>query len=121
MLQSILVAACFRYFAAMARSYRGSSSRGAPEHELALASTNVGLHGPAFGRSFEKKHGARIRRLIQELLCGHTNCAAVFFCEVGNVDHLLTNEGKMKFERCIIDAFQEAGAAEHEKKRDGEP
>ena len=105
-LQSILVTACSRHFAAMARSYRGSSSRGAtehdmtksyrsssskgaPEHVLALASTNVGLHGSAFGKNFEKNHAKRVQRLIQELLCGNTSCAGVLFCEVGNVDNLL--------------------------------
>ena len=47
-------------------------------------------------------------------------CTGHLICEVGNIDDLCSDQGKEKFEACIIQAFQEAGAAEHAKLQAGE-
>ena len=99
-----------------------ASSTGATEHGLALASTNIGLHGDAInGKNFEKRHAPRLRKIFTALLGGNTKCVGLLICEVGNVDTLCTDEGKEKFEACVKDAFREAGAAEHRKSDTGRP
>ena len=55
------------------------------------------------------------------LLGGNTKCAGLLCCELGNFDNPCSEEGKEKINQCIIQAFQEAGAAEHKKKKNGQP
>ena len=107
---------------AMATRGGGASSKGASEHELALASTNVGLPGLAInGPNFEKNHGKKVRQVFAALLGGSTKCAGLRCCELGNVDNPCSEEGKEKINQCIIQAFEDAGAAEHKKKKAGQP
>ena len=107
---------------AMATRGGGASSKGASEHELALASTNVGLPGRAInGPNFEKNHGKKVRQVFAALLGGNTKCAGILACELGNVDNLCDEDGKEKINQCIIQAFKDAGAAEHKKKEAGQP
>ena len=92
------------------------SSTGATEHELALASTNIGLPGKAInGPLFEKNHAKDLQQIFTALLGGNTKCVGLLICEAGNVDNLCTDEGMKAIDACIIQAFQAAGAAEHVK------
>ena len=97
-MQSIFVAARFRRFATMARySVEGSSSTGATEHVLALASTNIGLPGAAInGRYLERNHARQLRHVFAALLGGNTKCAGLLCCELGNVDNLCSKDGRRK-------------------------
>ena len=97
------------------------SSTGATEHDLALASTNIGLPGKAInGPLFEKNHAKDLQQIFTALLGGNTKCVGLLICEAGNVDNLCTDEGMKAIDACIIQAFQEAGAAEHAKLQAGE-
>ena len=98
------------------------SSTGATEHELALASTNIGLPGKAInGPLFEKNHAKDLEQIFTALLIGNTKCVGLLICEAGNVDNLCTDEGMKAIDACIIQAFQAAGAAEHAKCQADEP
>ena len=52
---------------------------------------------------------------------GNKHGCGVLCCELGNAGNLCSEEGKEKINQCIIQAFEDAGAAEHKKKKDGQP
>ena len=70
---------------------------------------------------FQKNHGEKVRQVFTALLGGNTKCAGLLCCELGDVGNLCSEEGKEKINQCIIQAFEDAGAAEHKKKEDGQP
>ena len=99
-----------------------TSGGGASEHEFALGSTNIGLPGRAInGKNFKKRFAKKLVDLFTSLLTGNKNCAGLLICEAGNIDNLVCEAGKVKMNAVIIEAFEKAGAAEHEKMRAGQP
>ena len=98
-----------------------SSSTGATEHDVALASTNIGLQGNAInGENFRRNHAKELQQIFKALLIENPQCVGLLICEAGNVDNLCTDQGMKAINTCIIEAFQEAGAAEHRRLQAGE-
>ena len=94
--------------------------RGAAEHvakkcewRVGLAYTNIGLPGKAFEGKDWPKHRRTLWELFTNLLKEEGPIVGLLLNEVGNLDDLLSKEGKQRLEDVVVEAFDTVGAPGH--------